>query len=73
MASWTDFVEAAPTLAQIGRERFGAHDLVIIGTLRKDGWPRLAPIEYFFFERNLHFGGMWQSKKSLDLVRDPRV
>jgi Pyridoxamine 5'-phosphate oxidase len=72
MASWSDFESAAPVLAAIGRERMDASQLVMMGTLRRSGWPRLTPIEYFFFEGELTLGGMWQSQKMRDLLRDPR-
>jgi hypothetical protein len=41
--------------------------------LRKNGWPRISPIEYTFWEGDLVLGGMWQSKKFLDVIRDNRV
>lgn len=44
----------------------------MLGTLRKNGWPRVTPIEYTFWEGELVLGGMWQSKKLLDLLRDSR-
>lgn len=69
---WSDFEQQAPELAQLAKERFAATELVMLGTLRKNGWPRITPIEYTFFEGDLMLGGMWQSKKCLDLLRDPR-
>ena len=69
---WNEFESAAPELARLARERFDAKGLVMLGTLRKNGWPRISPIEYTFFEGDLMLGGMWQSKKCLDLLRDPR-
>ncbi len=72
MVSWIDFRESAPELARLAEERFAASDIVLIGTLRKDGWPRITPIEYSYFEGDFLMGAMWQSKKALDLLRDPR-
>ncbi|MGD9932606.1 MAG: pyridoxamine 5'-phosphate oxidase family protein [Dehalococcoidia bacterium] len=72
MASWNEFTAAAPILARFGLERMDRTGMVMMGTLRKDGSPRVTPIEYFLFEGELNLGGMWQSKKMLDLVRDPR-
>ncbi|MGH2609156.1 MAG: pyridoxamine 5'-phosphate oxidase family protein [Tepidiformaceae bacterium] len=69
---WEEFESAAPELSQLAKERFAATELVMLGTLRKNGWPRVTPIEYTFFEGDLMLGGMWQSKKCLDLLRDPR-
>ena len=72
MVAWNEFERAAPELAALAKERFAATDLVMLGTLRRSGWPRITPIEYTFFEGELTLGGMWQSKKALDLVRDGR-
>ncbi|MEO6397276.1 MAG: pyridoxamine 5'-phosphate oxidase family protein [Tepidiformaceae bacterium] len=72
MASWQQFEQESPELAALAEQRFSAYDLVMLGTLRKDGSPRITPIEYTFFDGELVLGGMWQSKKMLDLLRDPR-
>ncbi len=72
MARWLEFEQSDPELAALARERFAATDLVMLGTLRANGWPRITPIEYTFFEGDLVLGGMWQSRKFLDLQRDPR-
>jgi Pyridoxamine 5'-phosphate oxidase len=72
MASWRQFENSAPSLADVCRERFRSTDLVMLGTLRKDGRPRITPIEFFFFEDQLTIGGMWQSRKLADLQRDSR-
>jgi len=72
MATWSQFETDCPDLARLARERFGATDLVMLGTLRKNGWPRITPIEYTIWEGELVLGGMWQSRKMLDLLRDPR-
>lgn len=72
MASWNEFATAAPALAALGRERFDSTELVLMGTTRKDGSPRVTPIEFFFFEGELTLGGMWQSRKLVDVLRDPR-
>ena len=72
MASWERFEAESPDLARLAKERFSAFDLVMLGTIKKDGWPRITPIEYTFFDGELTLGGMWQSRKMLDLLRDPR-
>ncbi len=43
-----------------------------MGSLRKDGLPRISPVEPLFFSGELYLGMMWQSRKALDLQRDPR-
>lgn len=72
MASWQGFEQLAPELAALARERFASTGLVMLGTIRRNGWPRVTPIEYTIFDGDLVLGGMWQSKKMLDLLRDPR-
>jgi len=46
--------------------------LVLVGTIRKDGSPRISPVEPEFADGGLYLGMMWQSRKALDLLRDPR-
>lgn len=72
MATWTEFQRLSPELGRLAEERFAAAELVLLGTNRKDGWPRISPIEYSIFEGEFAMGAMWQSKKALDLLRDPR-
>src|SRR5262245_8508503 len=68
---WTAFENAAPELAHKGRALFD-RKMSLIGTLRKDGWPRIDPIEPYIGEGHLLLAMMWQSRKALDLLRDPR-
>lgn len=72
MVSWAKFQEMAPELAGLAEQRFAATEFVMMGTLRKDGWPRISPIEYTIFDGEFTMGGIWQAKKALDLLRDPR-
>jgi hypothetical protein len=51
---------------------FDAHKHKTVVTLRKDGSPRISVIETNFVDRNLRLGAMWQSRKALDLRRNPR-
>ena len=71
--NWQGFEQAAPDLAAIGRTRIEKGRLVLVGTLRADGSPRISPVEAFFVEGELLLGMMWQSRKALDLLRDPRL
>lgn len=73
MATWSEFETAVPGLANIVSERFAAFQVVLVGTLRRDGSPRVTPIEYEIINGQFYFGGMWQSKKCLDMERDPRI
>ena len=69
---WNEFAGAAPELAALGEERFERTGAVLLGTIRRDGTPRISPVEHLFFEGRLFLGMMWQSRKALDLLRDPR-
>jgi len=70
--NWSDFASEAPELADLGRDRFDRTGVVLVGSVRKGGSPRISPCEFFFFEGEVYLGMMWQSRKALDLLRDPR-
>ena len=72
MVSWAEFEAANPALAAQGQARFAATGLSLIGTLRRDGSPRISAVEPFIFDGQLALGMMWRSMKALDLLRDPR-
>jgi hypothetical protein len=69
---WEEFAAACPELASLGEERLRARELGLLGTLRKNGYPRISPVEPEFVDGDLMLGMMWQSPKALDLLRDPR-
>jgi hypothetical protein len=70
---WDAFEQACPQIAQMARERFAKDELVMLGTIRPDGSPRISPNECDFAAGRLFVSMMWQSQKALDLLRDPRV
>jgi hypothetical protein len=55
------------------RERFLADGLILVGTLRRDGSPRISPNEPAFGGGRFFVSMMWRSRKALDVLRDPRV
>ena len=69
---WEEFAEACPQIADRAAERFRRQELCMLGTVRGDGSPRISPCELDFAEGQLFLGMMWQSRKALDLLRDPR-
>ena len=71
--NWAAFAEAAPELAELGRERLEARHLCLIGTLRRGGSPRISPVEPYLTAGELMIGMMPGSRKALDLLRDPRI
>jgi hypothetical protein len=70
---WDEFADEAPDLAGLGEERLRGRELCLVGTLRKNGWPRISPVEPEFVDGELMLGMMWRSPKALDLLRDPRL
>jgi Pyridoxamine 5'-phosphate oxidase len=72
MISWREFEAAAPTIAQHGQQRFEMTRVCLLGTLRKDGSPRISPVEPYLSGGELLFGAMAWSLKATDLLRDAR-
>ena len=70
---WDEFAAACPDLASLGEERLRDRELCLLGTLRKNGYPRISPVEPEFVDGELMLGMMWRSPKALDLLRDPRL
>jgi len=70
---WDAFAAAAPELAALGLQGLGEQHLALIGTLRRDGWPRISANEVYFVDGELLLGMMLASRKSRDLERDPRL
>ncbi len=73
MTTWAEFEAADPDLARLGAERFDRFGLVLVGTVSRGGYPRISPVEPFIVQGQLYLGMMWQSRKALDLLRNPRV
>ncbi|HEY7283611.1 MAG TPA: hypothetical protein VID47_18685 [Actinomycetota bacterium] len=66
---WSEFTDACPEIAVPARERFVHDELVLLGTVTHDGWPRISPCELDFVGDDLMMGMMWRSPKALDLLR----
>lgn len=70
--NWGGFAREAPELAKKGEALVEHGGVVLLGTVRKDGSPRISPVEPLFLEAELYLGMMWRSLKAADLLRDPR-
>ena len=70
---WSEFEASAPEMAAFAREQLEQSHVAIIGTLRRDGSPRISMIEPFVVDGDLYLGMMWHSRKALDLLRDPSL
>lgn len=73
MPSWSEVEQAVPELAAAVRATFDAHKHKVLATLRADGSPRLSGNEATFRDGDVWLGMMHQSRKALDLRRDPRL
>ena len=79
MATWTAFTQEAPEIAEVAERRLVATGLMMLATLRRDGFPRISPVEPVLAGDRLvlHDGKLWlgmmvDSTKSRDLQRDGR-
>jgi hypothetical protein len=72
MATWTAFRRSAPDLAAAAEVKMAEDGLVLVGTLRANGWPRISPVEPLIVDDELYLGMMWRSRKAVDLLADPR-
>jgi hypothetical protein len=71
-SSWAAFKVAEPGFAETVQARFEQHKHHILATLRKEGSPRVTGLEVNFCFGELWLGMMPNSRKALDLRRDPR-
>jgi len=71
--TWEELERAAPDIAARGRELLERFQFVFVGTLTKNGSPRVNPCEAYVIDGHLLLNMMPRSLKALDLLRDPRV
>ena len=72
MPGWREMEAGAPEIARLGVARLDAARVAMLGTLRRDGSPRISPIEPCMVSGRLLVGAMTWSGKAADLRRDPR-
>jgi hypothetical protein len=70
--TWAALQAGAPELAREGWARFEQTHVALLGTIRRDGVPRISPVEPFLIGGELVFGAM-RSPKLDDIERDPRI
>jgi Pyridoxamine 5'-phosphate oxidase len=70
--TWHDLEAEAPEIARLGRERLEQPGIALLATLRKDGSPRINPVEPHIVDGQLLFAAMPRTTKARDLSRDPR-
>lgn len=70
---WSDLMERQPRLAETGRAKLLDRGVVLVATVRRDGTPRISPVEPFVLDGDLWLSMMRGSTKARDLLRDPRI
>jgi Pyridoxamine 5'-phosphate oxidase len=70
---WSEMEELQPGLAALARQRLVEPGVLLVVTLRRDGTPRLSPVEPYLLDGRLLLSMMWGSQKAKDLLRDDRV
>lgn len=70
---WADLEAQAPRLAARARERLVDPGVVLVATIRRDGTPRLSPVEPLVLDGDLWLSMLWRSSKARDLLADPRL
>ncbi len=53
---WEDFVQGTPRLGRVAHERLIGPGVLLVVTIRRDGTPRLSPVEPFLLD-----GDLWLS------------
>lgn len=69
---WREFQQSVLQLARLAQQRFQQTGVALLGTICRDGTPRISPIEPVIVQDHLLLGMLWRSTKALDLLRDPR-
>lgn len=70
---WAQFESEQPKLAALGRQKPTDPGVVLVGTIRADGSPRISGVEPLIWRRDLWLCVGLGSRKAVDLRRDPRV
>jgi hypothetical protein len=73
MASFADIENVVPDLADRVRAILSSTTNAVLGTLRRDGSPRLSGADPYFHDGQLRIWSMPGARKGQDLRRDPRV
>ncbi len=69
---WAGFKKEATEIAATAERLFEKSGVILLGTIRKDGSPRISPVEPLIVDGELQLGMMPRSLKARDLRRDPR-
>lgn len=72
MMTWAQFAEHDQEMASLGERIFAKYGIAYIGTVRRDGSPRVTPVTPVIIDGHLYLGLMPGSPKKRDIDRDPR-
>lgn len=72
MIRFDELHTVAPEIAQRIREKLTGTGICLLGTVRRDGSPRVTAVETSFHAGGAFIGAMPGSMKQIDLRRDPR-
>lgn len=70
---WAELEAAAPELADRGRSLIESLGFVFVGTIRRDGTPRISPVEAHLVSGQLMLVMIPGTQKADDVRRDSRV
>ena len=73
MATFADIQSVEPDLARRVRAILSSTTNAVLGTIRRDGSPRLSGADPYFHDGQLRLWSMPGARKGQDLRRDPRV
>lgn len=73
MTTWKQFNASEPELAARALAILTSTTNGVLGTIRRDGTPRLSGIDPFIAHGELWIGSMPGARKGADLKRDPRM
>ncbi len=73
MARWADLEAEAGDLASSARQLLEQFGFVLAGTIRRDGTPRISPVEGHIVEGRLMLVMQEGTLKARDVLRDPRI
>jgi len=73
MASFSDVQNVEPDLADRARAILTSTTNAVLGTIRRDGSPRLSGADPYFHDGQLRIWSMPRARKGEDLRRDPRL
>jgi hypothetical protein len=70
--TFAELEAAAPSIAAFARKKIEQTGLSLVGTTRRDGWPRISGWELWICDGRVYVGSMPNAVKVRDLRRDPR-